>query len=394
VLDAAYCEASCASHDGAGLSRHSTWLRRLLGVAVAALGAVCALSYVDAFADRRREQNIPVQLGGIALLVHALPFAAVADVWFCARPFAGFEPRDAPTSHTVRRHAARMLMVLGLACTAAGGGLLRAGAGPSRDEPGSTRALIEDEAPLSRAEHCYLVWGVGDTLHQDLGANEMNVPGRFSWHSRGEPVSVDMIEAFDPADAAAQTDLAAMCDLLFSPASPMNSQEKERGRRPVCPMAIVRERDRADFPLTPREHFNATFKELVLDASTQLRWLAGYRDTWSPTAPTRVPTDRIAWLMVRLHSQFDAADGALIGQPQLMRAYMREWKEWFAGLPAAANGTSGVLSHGFVSCASWRLYPTLSAFLDGVYRSLVFTPCDSTAHIVHALPLHSVLPSH
>jgi len=53
---------------------------------------------------------------------------------------------------------------------------------------------------------------------------------------------------------------------------------------------------------------------------------------------------------------------------------MHEWKEWFANLPLTTNASSTVLDQGFVSCRSWELYPTLQAFLAGVFRSLIFTP--------------------
>jgi putative flippase GtrA len=55
---------------------------------------------------------------------------------------------------------------------------------------------------------------------------------------------------------------------------------------------------------------------------------------------------------------------------------MRAWKEWFRALPSAVDSqaNSSVLSEGFTSCRSWEMAATLQAFLDGVLRSVVFTP--------------------
>lgn len=63
-----------------------------------------------------------------------------------------------------------------------------------------------------------------------------------------------------------------------------------------------------------------------------------------------------------------------------MQQYMHSWKSWFADLPEATNSSS-ILSQGFPSCKSWGVISTVSMFLDGVTRALIFTPAFCVAAV-------------
>jgi len=114
--------------------------------------------------------------------------------------------------------------------------------------------------------------------------------------------------------------------------------------------------------------------------------LHGFSET--NTSLRDLAPDHLAWLLVRVHSRYNTAQGQMISSMGRMEAYMDEWKSYFDGLPRLADswlsnhsstttpwsGAGSVLSQGFVTCRSWAAYPTVKAFLEGVFRSLFFTP--------------------
>jgi len=183
------------------------------------------------------------------------------------------------------------------------------------------------------------------------------------------------IPQFEIAKPAAQVDLANMCEHLRADSSPLHSRDKKFP--PACTMQRVRDSSlgqaNEQWPL-PESTFHERMALVLSDRTNyRERTTIGFHNSLNATTGKTRPND-VGWLMVRFHSKVRAMASESIGRPEMMEAYMHEWKDWFAKLPLATNASSRVLDQGFVSCRSWELYPTLQAFLAGVFRSLIFTP--------------------
>uniref|UniRef100_A0A7S2BM76 SSD domain-containing protein n=1 Tax=Haptolina brevifila TaxID=156173 RepID=A0A7S2BM76_9EUKA len=356
------------------------WARRLCGVMVSALGAGATSCYVQIIPGARTDA-VWAQVLGVVLLVHALPIASLSDAWYCGRSFAGYEPSDAP-ARLARKHCARLLLVLAVLFVSLGSAFLLAGSGESELASLSSKTGAVQEVPVENAEPCYLVWGVRGGL---LEAPSEPTSGRVSWSrtfrsGRIGRYSAETIPGFSSqvATSAAQLDLAAACDALQLPGSPLNSGEKseDESRRPPCVMGYLQDRNqtpglgqRVVFPIAANQStFAARLAQLLTHG---LKYSVGFKYDEGERVPREV-----AWVYTRLHSKYSARSGESIGRPSEVEAYMHSWKSWFDELPqtVGANTSSTVLTKGFVSCRSWELYPTVKAFLSGVFRALVFTP--------------------
>jgi len=278
---------------------------------------------------------------------------------------------DAPSGPR-RKLGARLLLLLAVGFVATGSGLVYGGSRPI--EHGSAvitgAQATESEAPIATAEPCYLVWGISDELQRSSRPQQ---PDRLNWEARGHPMSADLLPDFHPATREAQMDLAAMCEQLSASDSPVHSADK--ARRPPCTMESVRSyvtmRSRVQWPVNESDFVEALVP--ALNFNWGARTAIGFHDSaLGQTTPVR--NDQVAWLLVRTHSKFSTANGEMLGTPGAMRDYMATWKRWFDALPQRVGAQSSVLSKGFVTCRSWELFPTIQAFLDGVIRSLLFTP--------------------
>jgi len=325
-----------------------------------------ALCYVHVFTSGRTEATWALVLGTI-LLVHALPIACIADSWFTGRSFAGYEPSDAPVG-VHRKRVARLLLIIAVLFTAAGAGMLFGGSGAAVARSRSEQLGRMSEVAVENAEPCYLIWGVKGQLLEPLSEPS---PSRLDWvrltSGSTSRYSVQRYDDFELTTAAGQRDLAEVCDVLRRPESPMNSAEKGVDDVP-CVMEYMQ--NMQGFPFNSSSDLTAAMRRLVGHGYKSSVGFA-YNQSFGPRSA--VP-EEVAWVYIRMHSKYAANAGKSIGDPSQVEAYMYTWKSWFDALPSAIGATSNVLSQGFVSCRSWNLYATLQAFLDGVFRALVFTP--------------------
>jgi len=170
-------------------------------------------------------------------------------------------------------------------------------------------------------------------------------------------------------------DLDATCDALLRPDSPLNSNAKVAGQQPLCPMASVRASLAAGEPWPMAScNFTTALLTQIMHTEPRLASTVGLRGDVSGLAASEVAPEQLAWVLLRLNSRYNTANGQMLGSPTMIEAYMREWKDYFQQLPQLTNSSDAVLSKGFVTCRSWEIYPTIVAFLEGVIRSLLFTP--------------------
>jgi hypothetical protein len=179
-------------------------------------------------------------LGGIAALAHGPPLAVLCDVWASGKPLAGFSP---PRGPNLRRAGVRLValtfLVLSCVLCAAGACLLvtalvvydvqqpigapiEAGAhwvagGSKRMSliPREPRRAVRlaffagglggEEAPLSVAEECRLVWGLQGKVYTSAG--EGGASAGVAWtNADGETSYTSLDESFGLAEPATQQD--------------------------------------------------------------------------------------------------------------------------------------------------------------------------------------------
>lgn len=132
-----------------------------------------------------------------------------------------------------------------------------------------------------------------------------------------------------------------------------------------------------------RRHFLHLIDPL-LQANRPLQRYVGFRD--APGYPNgNSPPSRVAWLKMSLHSKYSTS-AELYKRPDIVKQYRREWASWFDHMPAAVwsyaaaqgiilrGSSDSVLQHGFFTCESHSLIPTVEEFLAGVSRALLLTP--------------------
>jgi len=138
----------------------------------------------------------------------------------------------------------------------------------------------------------------------------------------------------------------------------------------------------------------ANFTDVVYDVSQSIPYLratVGFRantETGYPTVPWSRPSE-VAWIKYKLLRSKYPGDNAMVSHPKALDRYMRDWKEWWAALPARfaapplgpplASPPAGrsVIDDGFFSCPQFELAPTMKAFIEGVTRALLYTPLFS-----------------
>ena len=267
-----------AAAASAALPAPTEWVRwrlRACGAFVGMVGAGAALCFVQVGTSQGSlHGSVPLQVAGALMLLHSPPLAALADVWFRGRAFAGFEPSDAPPER-LRSGGARVLLLLAVALAAVGSGLVFAGSRPRPWAAGQTVDGSEETSwplpPLAAAEPCYLIWGVEDRLYTDVANTD--TPGQIAWDSKGVRVAASLLPGFDPTTPAAQLAFAAMCDELIKPNSPVHDAEKVDAR-PLCMMEVMRRRS-STWPLdsqafdvrAPPAHIRIAWTEACCEAT-------------------------------------------------------------------------------------------------------------------------------
>jgi hypothetical protein len=257
-----------------------------------------------------------------------------------------------------------VLLVLALASSGAGAGLLLAGAqGSIYGSSSSGSAALLQEASPGVSEVCSIVHGLEGELHEE------NISGTVSWTgSDGERVFVELTPAFDPALPAVQLELASGCDaLLASETSPLNSAADPNSVQ--CLMHELRKfattsaslRTHRPFPLNQTDVLPVI--EEMLCIHPHLRPLIGYTDS---------RRTRIAWLRTFAPSKYEVRSGQMLGMPDAMSEYIDSWTSWVQNVHSGSHFPA--LQQSWPSCRSWEVYPTLLVFLDGVTRSLILTP--------------------
>ena len=361
----------------------TAWLRRAFGLLVSGLGAGAAICYVQLFITSSVVvPSVPAQLAGATLLVHALPLACIADAWALGVPFAGFEPSDAPRGAWLKR-VVRLLLLLAVCSVVVGSALVYIGMMSSEDasaasgDEGIRQALVGlDEASLTTAEPCFMVWGVRSRLLLEASP----APNRVMLPESDNGAAVDLIADFDPTSTAAQVAFDAMCTAITLPSSPLNSHAKEASSLwPWCTASAVRRSVGGAWPMAPQAFTTKLISMLQSGPEVRLGSTVGLRGRVTNNASAVLP-EQLAWILVRLNSKYSTANGEMLGSPRRLEAYMREWTDYFAALPrltaniSAGADRTGILSDGFVTCSSWEVFPTIRAFLRGVFLSLILTP--------------------
>ena len=365
----------------------TAWVRRAFGLLVSGLGAGAAICYAQLFLlSSVVVSSVPAQLAGATLLVHALPLACIADAWALGVPFAGFEPSDAPRGVWLKR-VVRLLLLLAVSSVVVGSALVYIGMMSSEDasaasgDEGLHQALVGlDEASLTTAEPCFMVWGVRSRLLDKASP----APNRVMLPESDNGAAADLIADFDPTSTAAQLAFDAMCTAILQPDSPLNSHAKESSSVwPWCTALSVRrsvQQAGGAWPMAPQAFTTKLVSMLQSGPEARLGSTVGLRGQVTNNASAVLP-EQLAWILVRLNSKYSTANGEMLGSPRRLEAYMREWKDYFAALPRLTGSTvdgvdrTGILSDGFVTCSSWEVFPTISAFLRGVFLSLILTPC-------------------
>ena len=365
----------------------TAWVRRAFGLLVSGLGAGAAICYVQLFLlSSVVVSSVPAQLAGATLLVHALPLACIADAWALGVPFAGFEPSDAPRGVWLKR-VVRLLLLLAVGSVVVGSALVYIGMMSSEDasaasgDEGLRQALVGlDEASLTTAEPCFMVWGVRSRLLDKASP----APNRVMLPESDNGAAADLIADFDPTSMAAQLAFDAMCTAILQPSSPLNSHAKESSSVwPWCTALSVRRSVQAAggaWPMAPQAFTTKLISMLQSGSEARLGSTVGLRGQITNDASAVLP-EQLAWILLRLNSKYSTANGEMLGSPRRLEAYMREWKDYFEDLPRLTGSTvagvarTDILSNGFVTCSSWEVFPTISAFLRGVFLSLILTPC-------------------
>jgi hypothetical protein len=362
----------------------TAWVRRAFGLLVSGLGAGAAICYVQLFLlSSVVVSSVPAQLAGATLLVHALPLACIADAWALGVPFAGFEPSDAPRGVWLKR-VVRLLLLLAVGSVVVGSALVYIGMMSSEDasaasgDEGLHQALVGlDEASLTTAEPCFMVWGVRSRLLDKASP----APNRVMLPESDNGAAADLIADFDPTSTAAQLAFDAMCTAILQPSSPLNSRAKESSSVwPWCTAHSVRrsvQQAGGAWPMAPQAFTTKLVSMLQSGPEARLGSTVGLRGQVTNNASAVLP-EQLAWILVRLNSKYSTANGEMLGSPRRLEAYMREWKDYFEDLPRLTGSTvadrKDILSNGFVTCSSWEVFPTISAFLRGVFLSLILTP--------------------
>jgi len=365
----------------------TAWVRRAFGLLVSGLGAGAAICYAQLFLlSSVVVSSVPAQLAGATLLVHALPLACIADAWALGVPFAGFEPSDAPRGVWLKR-VVRLLLLLAVGSVVVGSALVYIGMMSSEDasaasgDEGLRQALVGlDEASLTTAEPCFMVWGVRSRLLDKASP----APNRVMLPESDNGAAADLIADFDPTSTAAQLAFDAMCTAILQPSSPLNSRAKESSSVwPWCTAHSVRrsvQQAGGAWPMAPQAFTTKLVSMLQSGPEARLGSTVGLRGQVTNNASAVLP-EQLAWILVRLNSKYSTANGEMLGSPRRLEAYMREWKDYFEDLPRLTGSTvagvarTDILSNGFVTCSSWEVFPTISAFLRGVFLSLILTPC-------------------
>lgn len=132
-----------------------------------------------------------------------------------------------------------------------------------------------------------------------------------------------------------------LCDALETDSATPVHRNAQRPYAINCVMRRFRDyvlrHTNETFPV-PRASFDATFANFLEDSPFQAYWVGLDPSTFN----------RIAWLRIRVQSQFSPSGGQLIADPAKVDEYIGQWEAF-----TSVHMASALSDHGFVTCPSW-----------------------------------------